>query len=103
MQIELTTIRDVYREVEKETAQGDPYMALELIRKDMKSPWMCRDITKISEFEPAYNENGRRYSKRTNVVYDGTMRTISMSYEDFKAKLDELTKTERVGFGTITT
>jgi len=101
--IEFLVIRDLYKEVEvKNQETGETILEVELVKKDLVSPWLCRDTEAISDFEPAYSDTGRRYANRTVVTYNSTSRVVKMPYNELKKKLNDIeTESRIVGYGTI--
>jgi hypothetical protein len=98
--VEFIVVRDLYREVILEDEEtGEKYPDIELVKTNHKTLWLCRHLMEISDIEPAYSDTGRKYKNRTQINYQGSVKTVMMSYEKVKEILTaDISAKQRIGF-----
>tara|TARA_R110000765_G_scaffold26628_8_gene64953 strand:+ start:4105 stop:4410 length:306 start_codon:yes stop_codon:yes gene_type:complete len=94
---EFTVARDLYDEVVIETPEGEA-LDLQLIKKDLKTKWFCKDISVITSCEQQYNAKGNIRTEYCKITVDGVgEKVIRMRYKDAKELINHETY-KKVGY-----
>lgn len=80
---EFVTVRDLYDEAYDD--QGQPYA--QLIKKDVKAKWVCRDLNQISEYSQVINERGNLRPGKTLLKVAGEHVMVQMKFDEVKKLL----------------
>lgn len=100
---EFTKIIDLYQELEEEVMNEEGNLEIITmhipIKEKLKVPWTCRDISKIHDFQPYYNDKGnfkKGYSTLSHDLYGRLV--VKDDYNKLKEVLKQNTYKKIDGF-----